>query len=259
MEINKNNYFSTKASMAFFGATQFKNFLKCEAGALAECKGEFVPDTTTAMLVGSYVDAYFSGEIAEFTANHPELFNKKTGELKASYQKADGIIERIDKSKLFKHFLDGEPQKIMVGELFGEPWKIKVDALHDDKIVDLKVMKDLKPVWKNGELKTFIDAWGYDLQGYIYQQIVKYNTGKQLPFYLAVATKEAHTDLAIIEIPQWRLNVARGVIEYYLPRFAAIKRGEKEPTRCEKCDYCKDTKIGDALIKHYDDLLEGGY
>lgn len=256
MELNKQNYFGTEASMTYFSVSQFKAFMKCEAAGLAEARGLYQRDASPSMLVGSYVDAYFSGESSDFIKYHPEIFNKRTGELKANYQKADAIIERIEKEPLFMEYLDGEKQKIMVGELFGEPFKIKVDALHSDKIVDLKVMKDMLPIFKDGELKTFIDAWQYDIQGYCYQQIVKYNTGRELPFYLAVATKENHTDLSIIEIPQWRLNAAGGVVKYYLPKFADVKRGNVPPTECGVCDWCKDNKHGQQLFKQYDELLE---
>ena len=46
--------------MAYMGATQFKAFDRCEAAALAEVRGEYAPAASTAMLIGSYVDAYFT-------------------------------------------------------------------------------------------------------------------------------------------------------------------------------------------------------
>ena len=89
MKLNNDNYFSKDANMTYMSATQFKDFLNCEAAALARVKGEYADEHTTPLLVGSYVDAHFSGEIEKFTAEHPEIFNKRTGELKADYRKAD--------------------------------------------------------------------------------------------------------------------------------------------------------------------------
>lgn len=255
MEINKNNYFDTESSLQYFGASQFKAFRNCEASALAETKGEYQRDPSASQLVGSYVDAYFSNELPEFVADHPEIYTKN-GALKADFKKGDAIIDRIERDKLFMDFLDGEKQRIMVGEIFGYPFKIKIDAYHEhDKIVDLKVMKDMKPVYKDGEYKSFVDAWGYDIQGFIYQSVVEYNTGEKLPFYLAVATKEPHTDIGIIEIPQWRLDSVGVIVKHYLPRFDAVKRGEIPPSRCERCGYCRDTKVLNSFIA-YEDLLE---
>ena len=37
-------------------------------------------------------------------------------------------------------------------------------------------------------------------------------------------------------------------------RFQAIKEGLIQPTRCERCDYCKSTKVLDRAIV-YDDFV----
>lgn len=255
MKLNDNNYFSQEASMEYFGASQFKSFLKCEAEALAELKGEIERPASKALMIGSYVDAHFAGEMEQFTENHPEIFNSRTGELKADYRQADNLIARAEKDEMFMDYMSGDKQVIMTGEIHGHPFKIKVDSLHDDKIVDLKCMRDMKPIFKDGERKTFIDAWQYDIQGYIYQQVVAQNVGIELPFYLAVVTKEEHPDLAIIEIPQWRLNSVDAIIDHYIDHFAAVKEGTEQPVRCERCGYCRDTKKL-TKVTTYEELME---
>jgi len=256
MVLNNDNYFAPEFNMEFFGSSQIKSFLKCPAETMAELNGQYERPTSKALMMGSYIDAYFSNEDAAFTDNHPEIFNSRTGELKADYRKADEIIQRAEQDKMFMEYLGGISQKIMTGELFGQPFKIKMDSYFpDDKIVDLKVMKSLDPIWQDGERKTFIDAWQYDIQGFIYQQVEKYNSGKELPFYIAAITKEEHPNMAIIHIPQWKLNSAGEIIKHYLPEFARIKAGDLEPTRCGKCGYCRDTKkLTDVM--EYEDLIE---
>ena len=250
--VTNDNYFDTKTQLEYFGASQFKTFLGCEAKGLAELCGFYDSKPTRAMLMGSYVDAYFAGTIEEFKVLHPEIF-KKNGEPLKDYEKCDRIIERAKSDPLFHEYISGEQQRIMTGELFGHPFKIKIDSYFPgDKLVDLKVMKDLEPVYKDGERKSFIDAWGYDIQGYIYQQIEKCNSGKELPFYLAVITKEEEPDMEIIHIPQWRLNSAGEVIKHYVDRFAEVKRGEAEPVRCGKCQYCRSTKTLKKPIEYED-------
>ena len=254
MELNRTNYFSTEANKAYMSVSQFKSFRECEAAALAEVNGTYQRPTTKALMMGSYVDAYFSGEEEAFKKEHPEIF-KKDGSLKADYVQADKCIARGLVEPMFVDFMSGEPQVVMTGELFGVNWKVKIDSLHDNKIVDLKLMRNMDQVYKDGEWKPFVDAWGYDLQGYVYQQIVKSVTGKQLPFYLAVITKEDVPDIDIIHIPQWKLNSAGELIKYYVGRFDAIKRGEIEPERCGKCDYCKMTKEL-KIPTEYEDLFD---
>lgn len=255
MKLNDNNYFSQEANMEYFGASQFKSFLKCEAEALAELKGEIERPASKALMIGSYVDAHFAGEMEQFTENHPEIFNSRTGALKADYVMADKLIARAERDEMFMQYMSGEKQVIMTGEIHGYPFKIKVDSLHDDKIVDLKCMRDMKPIFKDGERKTFIDAWQYDIQGYIYQQVVAQNVGIELPFYLAVVTKEEHPDLAIIEIPQWRLNSVDAIIDHYIDHFAAVKEGKEKPVRCGRCGYCRDTKKL-TKVTTYEELME---
>lgn len=254
MDLTKTNYFSREANIEYMSVSQFKSFQTCEAAATAEVFGDYERPMTKALMMGSYVDAVFSDDEVTFKEEHPEIF-KKDGSLKADYVLADKCIVRALQEPMFVDFMSGESQAVMTGELFGVEWKVKIDSLHDNKIVDLKLMRSLDKVYKDGEWKTFVDAWGYDIQGYVYQQIVKANTGKELPFYLAVITKEEVPDIDIIHIPQWRLNSAGELIKNYVSRYEAIKRGEIQPERCGKCDYCKATK---ELKKptEYEDLLD---
>lgn len=243
MNLTQRNYFSRKASMEYMSVSQFKAFQKCQHSALAEIKGKYKKEKTTALLVGSYVDSYFEGTLPKFIKQNPEIFNKN-GTLKAEYKQAEAIIQRILKDKLFTEFLSGEKQVIMTGEINGVKVKIKVDSLHPDKIVDLKIMRDFESVYvpDNGRMPWF-EAWGYDLQGAVYQEVVRQNTGEILPFYLAAATKEKITDLDIVHIDQKMLDYALDRFKRDVEFFDAVKKGVIEPIRCEKCEYCKNTKV----------------
>jgi len=52
-KLTSENYFSPENELFFMGSSQFKNFQKCEAAALAELRGEYKCETTDALLVGS--------------------------------------------------------------------------------------------------------------------------------------------------------------------------------------------------------------
>lgn len=247
MILYSSNYFSPEAMRQYWSVSQFKAFDKCEAAALAELDGRYQREETTALLVGSYVDAYYSGNMALFIERHTDIFNSRTGELKAPYKDADNIIARINRDdKMIEYLTGGKTQEIRTAELFGVEWKIKMDVLHSDKIVDLKIVKDFEPIYQDGYgRRSWVEYWGYDIQGAIYQRVEQLSAGRSepLPFYIVAATKEKVPDIDIIQIPQPILDSALKIVEAKIDRFDLIKRGEVEPIRCGRCDYCKQTKV----------------
>lgn len=241
MELDKKNYYSIEAGRAYWSASQVKSFLNCEARAMAELDGTYTRPMTQALMVGSYVDAFIEGPCAfqKFTSEHPEIF-KRDGSLKSEYVKADDMIARMNASPVFMDYLTGDRQTIKTGEIFGLPFKAKFDIYVPGKrIVDLKTVKDLSPVYVPGEGRLpYYDAWNWPLQMAIYQAI----EGNQLPCYLAVVTKEDPPTLDLVEIPQWRLDAELDYLKGKLPYLDAVKEGVIEPKRCESCAYCRATK-----------------
>lgn len=243
MKLTQRNYFSPKANKEFMSVSQFKSFEKCPAAALAEIKGKYKREKTTALMVGSYVDAHFEGTLATFAKDSPEIF-KKDGTLKAEYLQTNDIIRRIEKDRLFMKHLSGEKQVIMSGEINGVKVKIKIDSyIPGEMITDLKIVRDFEDIYdeEKGRVPWF-EYWGYDLQGAVYQEIVRQNTGEILPFYLAAATKEKQPDIDVVYINQKYLDMMLEKFTYKVEMFDAIKKGIIEPERCEKCEYCKSTK-----------------
>ena len=57
------------------------------------------------------------------------------------------MVDRAKQDPVFKEYLRGRHQAIMTGKIFGVPFKCKFDALREDRIVDLKTVKDLKMEW----------------------------------------------------------------------------------------------------------------
>lgn len=243
--ITNENYFSAENNKKYMSVSQFKSFMKCEAAALAELNGEYEREITTSLLVGSYVDAHFEKTLDIFKAKNPQIFTKN-GTLKSEYKHAEYIINRIERDEMFMKYMSGKKQVIKTGEIEGVPFKIKIDSYHPGKaIVDLKVMKNFAPVYREEEGRlNFIEAWGYDIQGAAYQLI----EGNNLPFFIAGVTKEKEPDMAIISIPQANLDTAMYVLKSNIKRFQDLKNGIYEPIRCEKCDYCKRTKVLTKII-----------
>ena len=241
-KLTRKNYHSPEMQQAYMGVSQYKLFCECEKKAMAIIKGEWQPKPSEALLVGSYVDEYFNGDLTEFRQEHPELFTKQ-GELKAPYKKAEQIITRIIRDKYFRKKLGGKRQVIMTGMLGGVEWKIMIDSLHRDLIVDGKVMKDCDDVYKPEiGYVPFWKAYGYDIQGAVFQTIASQTLGKVLPFELAVATKEDEPDLRIFRLTPNTANAALGEVRSNVVRFDKIKKGELKPTGCGKCAYCRSQK-----------------
>lgn len=257
--LTKEEYISNHSFLSF---TRVSKFLKCEASAAAG----FRKPSTTSMLVGSYVDAYISDEFDEFRNEHPEIFNSRTGELKSDFKKAEEIINIIKLDDTLQEFLKGEKQKIMVGEIDGVPFKIKMDVYNEGvRIVDVKIMANFNKVWSDVQNKycNFIEAYDYDIELAIFQEIVRQNTGKVLPCYIASVTKEEYPDKGIFQFPQEDLDEALRIVRTRLPRIRKILNGEIEPERCEKCEYCKLTKKVQVLSTRFvgfsgDQLREEG-
>lgn len=238
MHLTPENYYSNEANWAYFSTSQIKTFADCPARAMAELRGDYVRPETNALLIGSYVDAYFEGTLGQFMTEHPEVF-KRDGNLKAEFHHANAMIERAEADPVFMEYMQGEKQVIRTGEIDGYPFKIKIDVLHPERIVDLKTAKDFKPVYKPGEGRmSFIEAYGYTLQGGIYQAI----EGQNKPFYIAAVTKEEMPDIAVIQIGQEYMDAEMKLLRQNLPFYDAVKQGVIEPPRCEHCAWCKATR-----------------
>lgn len=233
MILTNENYYSDEANMEYMSVSQYKSFMKCEAATMAELRGAWIRPKTTALLVGSYVDSWFEGTLPEFMEQNPEIF-KRDGTLKADYVQATAIIERVKRDEMFMEYMAGEKQTIFTAELFGAKWKIKIDSLLPDKIVDLKVMRSMERIMG----KSFVEHWGYDLQMAIYAAV----HGSDLDTYLAVVTKQTPSDLEIIEIPKWRREELLEEVSKFLPHIIDVKTGKVEPERCGVCEYCRATK-----------------
>lgn len=227
--VTAENYFSPEMNMAYMGATQFKAFDRCEAAALAELRGEYDPAASTAMLIGSYVDAYFSGELPVFQAQHPEIF-KRDGSLKAEFVHAQDVIARMEADELYMLLMSGKKQVILTGEIAGVPFKVKIDSLLDAEtsrriaerfpetaevmgmcdgaLVDQKVMRDMANVWSDEERAkvSFAQFYGYDIQGAIIRpsRAICCRSFWQWVRRRTCRTSERCTSLMLSWPPSWR-------------------------------------------------------
>ena len=278
MKLSNRNYYSKKADNLYMSVSQFKSFKKCEAMAFAELKGEYERPKSKALLLGNFVDEMLTGtkksQVKFITENFENIFQKSSRYLKiperdrldfvrseledlfkfenakpySEIVQALETIEKIKKQPIMMEHFKGKHQVIMTGEIAGVPFKIKMDNYKPNEFIsDGKYMASLR---SPNLFEPMVKYWGYDLQGAVYQEIVRQNTGKRLPFFLDIATKESPSHLAVAQINQYDLDEALDTIKALAPRYYAIKKGEIEPTRCDEydCNYCTETKIITAPI-----------
>jgi len=266
MILTAENYHSREANKEYMSNSQFGDFTKCEAKAVAKLDGEWEEEPAGAMIQGSYVHAWNEGKLPQFQAKHPELY-KNDGSLYAKYESMTNVIEVIKNDVKFMEALSGEKEVILTAEMFGVKWRIMIDSYLEAKgrFGDLKVLASLSgknfKVW-NEELRVFenaFQAYGYYRQVAVYTEVERLAKKRERYFepFLAVATKEKYPDKSIVsfvsdEYGPTKEDRYQSLVDFLtfelegvktmLPRIIKVKAGEIRPIRCEVCDYCKSTK-----------------
>jgi hypothetical protein len=248
MELTEQNYYENHSYMS---ASLFKDFLKCPACAMAKLNGEWKPEKSKALILGSYVDESLTGtpeSQREFLQKHEKDIFKKGGGKYADFEKADEAVRIVKGQPLMMKYLDGEHQKVMTGEIAGVPFKGKFDSYKEGEfIADLKYVVSLR---SPNLFENVVSYWGYDIQGAIYRELVRQQTGKTLPFYLVMVTKESPAHFTVCEISNENLDRALEVVKQNVGTFWQMRNGEIPAERCEEydCDYCTSTEVLTEVI-----------
>ena len=263
-ELTKDNYYSREADRHYLSCSQYEDFLKCEAAAMAKLQGRYVPEESEAFLVGRYFHSWFEGE-AEFKKfcddNSSKIFKTKTTQARgteiigkyAPFEQADKMIATANNDPEIKRLIDmpGQNEIVMHGQLFGMyPWKIRLDKYIPEKrlIIDWKTVANIQEVtWSNsaGGKVTFIENYNYMMRAAAYIDIEKQFTGNTTdPIFLLVClSKQDPSDKEIIILNhRQRLDLELEKIQEHAGRIQRIKDGLHAPTRCGYCEYCRGTK-----------------
>ena len=251
MILTESNYFSAEAMTAFMSQSQFKQFEQCEERAMAILNGK-LEDEKDAFVEGRYFESIICGKQAEFEAENADQILSGRGatkgppksNFKSVIESASAFLRQPEFAEIVTKC---EQQKILTGEIAGVPFKCKLDFFDKETLSewDAKCMKDFKRLFDE---KEFHYAEWYFVRGYHYQaaisrELIRQNFGDVGVCGLIAATKEAVPDVAWIVFDDSVLDNALEIVETFAPKYAAIKRGEIEPERCETCDWCKQTKL----------------
>ncbi|MGE8037795.1 PD-(D/E)XK nuclease-like domain-containing protein, partial [Lysinibacillus sp. NPDC093692] len=231
-QLNSDNYHSNEANQHYMSVSQFKSAMECEAKAFAEVRGEFTRPPSTALIVGSYLHAAFecNEAFAEFKElNHHTIYNNRGNKYK-DYEKADDMIETIKNDEFCMFALQGEKEVIYTGELLGVEWKIKVDNINHERgfFSDIKSTQELRKRYWSEKYNTwvsFVQAFDYVLQMWVYREIIFQNTGRYYDPYIVAVTKESPPDKAILHFDNSRFEFELEYVKEHLPSIIAAKSG----------------------------------
>lgn len=237
-----NNYYSRQSDIDYASCSQLDKFDQCEATYKAYLNGEYNYEKTESLLLGSYVHSWAEGKLEEFKQDNPEIFTKN-GVLKCNFRKANKMIDVLSKDPLCMEMLKGESELVFHGEINGMPWKIRVDKFYEKRVVDLKTTKDIyEKTWKDGQKVNFIENYNYQRRAAIYSEIIRQNLGFLPEFYLVVVSKEVVPNKEIIDmtdVERWKEELN----QLKTKRFKLLREQKIDALRCERCDYCKSTKM----------------
>ena len=258
MELTNENYFQDKTHL---NNSTLKIYSECSSKALAISKGEYQQEfSSTALLVGSYVDSAIEGTLEQFKNENLEIYKYKNPEkgLKSEFVEADKMIEKINQDKFAKILLTGEKQRIFTGEIEGIKVKCKVDNINFNKkfFTDLKTCRDIFETQWNPETKereSFIQFRGYLLQLAFYREIIRQNTGEE--FIACIVAYDKTDNLRGLTIQFTKEEIDNAYIEVL-----ELIRQHKEALegnvhRCEKCDYCNSTRKTSLNFSSFNDFL----
>ncbi len=258
-ELTEENYYSSEASQHYMSVSLFKDFMQCEAAALATMKGEWQPERSPVpLLVGNYVHSYFESEESHqkfVDANSKEMISsrgKTKGQLKADFKVADAMINALKYETVFKALYEpGQKEVIVTGDIYGYKWKGKIDSLNLDQLYfcDLKTVDDIhKKHWSStyNKYDNFIADRGYYMQMAVYIELIKQTFGVGCQPFIFAVSKQTPPDKEAIDFNGDQdaiyMEDAMRMIEENQEHIQRVMSGEEEPTRCEHCEYCRLTK-----------------
>lgn len=222
----------------------WNRYQECEAQALARDRGEVEFQVTDAMIVSKYVEAKLIGteeDVAELYEEHPEIINSRTGKPKVAYRRAEAAVEQAKDDSTFMGLLKGNKQVKLEGEIDGVKVMGYADNINDGRFIsDLKAMANINRVWDDEKRMrvSFVQAYNYAVQGYIYKELYKQSTGYDVDFYLVVMTKTDPSKRVIVAFDEDTMGDAEQLFRKSLSNILKLRAEEKAPVFCGQCDYC---------------------
>ncbi|HEL1630284.1 TPA: PD-(D/E)XK nuclease-like domain-containing protein [Streptococcus suis] len=270
--LTQDNYYDDKDYMS---VSRFKQYLECEAKALALDTGKRIDERDQKPLIfGNYVHSYFESKEAheKFLEEHKsDLFSsRKPYGLLADYKLADKVIATLETDELFNNLYHGrkgdqvEKEMIVTGTIAGVPFKGKIDSINHTRnyMVDLKTMKTIYGEEWCQELKRKVPGaianivnYHYHVQIAVYQELLKQMTGRSYRPLIVAVSKENEPDKEILGLDEEMLTEGLEYVSERVGHVWDVVIGKVGPTKCGKCDYCRSKKKLTRIVS-ISELLE---
>ena len=267
LTLTTENYYTPEADRDYLSCSQFEDFLKCEAAAVAKYEGRYTPEKSEAFLVGNFFHTAFEGPEAHerFIEENKDAILTRQGKPRAAFAKAIEMIETAKNDPFIRNLIDvpGENEKIMTGNLFGHyPWKIRLDKYINvpgfpRTIIDWKTVANIREqMWSDREHKrvSFVEGFSYMFRAAVYMEIEKEVSGKETDpfFWLVCISKQDPPDKEVIDLnDRQRLDLELEKVKEHIWHIQQIKDGMIKPKRCGKCAYCRATKKISGVLHYY--------
>ena len=252
--VDASNYHSFEVEKQWLSSSQLLDWQECEARATARyLRGESVyEEETPAMKMGRYLAARWAGEshFREFIAANPDVF-RRDGLLKAEFSQCEQLYSRTCEDAFFRRYLQGRHWEILTGELFGLPWKCRIEVYNQEEnfLTDLMVCRDFAPVWDavKEQRVAFYAARRIHLRLGLHQLMLRRNTGRTPKMYLAAVTRQNPPDLKVLSFNGTaaleRIAAETAGAAATAERIREIRAGRLEPRRCGNCPYCRGSRL----------------
>src|SRR5699024_1273927 len=141
------------------------------------------------------------------------------------------MIETLKNDDFAMFAMEGEKEQIMIADLFGCEWKMKVDSINHDRhyFADLKTTRNIfERSWstKYDGWVSFIEKWDYLLQMAIYRKIIEQNTELLYTPYIVAVSKEELPNKAIVHFDESRFEFEYEYVAEKMERILKVKNGE---------------------------------
>ncbi|HFI0130995.1 TPA: PD-(D/E)XK nuclease-like domain-containing protein [Streptococcus suis] len=270
--LTQDNYYDDKDYMS---VSRFKQYLECEAKALALDTGKWIDERDQKPLIfGNYVHSYFESKEAheKFLEEHKsDLFSsRKPYGLLADYKLADKVIATLETDELFNNLYHGrkddrvEKEMIVTGTIAGVPFKGKIDAINHTRgyMVDLKTMKTIYGEEWCQELRRKVPGaianivnFHYHVQAAVYQELLKQMTRRSYRPLIVAVSKENEPDKEIFSLDEEMLSEGLEFISERARHVWDVVTGKVGPIKCGNCNYCRSKKKLNRIVS-ISELLE---
>ncbi|MDT2813774.1 PD-(D/E)XK nuclease-like domain-containing protein [Vagococcus carniphilus] len=209
--LTEDNYYDNDNHWKYMSVSQFKDFMSCEAKAMAKLNKAIPKENTEAFLVGNYVHSAFENEKSHetFLTNHESDMLTKAGKIDCLNVEEGYFVDLKTTADIGKRYFSPRYRK-----------------------------------WV-----SFVEEYGYVLQMAIYKILLGEKYNKEFTPYIYAVSKQDPPNVQAIDFINARFTHELEYVEQNIEHILKVKFGEQIPTPCGSCDYCRANKVITGFIE----------